>query len=109
MNFRICCSLLGLSVLVCEIRAAESRILALPVATSNSLPIAQVKQPQPLSAEKLTDPVQILGGFSNGIVHVIVNLVPPEAVARTDFSSRNSRETLHPQIRKRQQEVLDTL
>jgi len=93
------CAILGLLVLVLSTGSLKSQNSA-----TNSLRATQF-----LSAEKLTDPVRIFTGFTNGLAEVIVTLVPPESLPRIDFASRASREKLHPEIRKRQQEVLDAI
>ncbi len=68
------------------------------------------RSPAPvISEQKLTDARKTIGNLANGTVKVIVNLAPPPELAGTDFASKASLETLRPQIKKLQQDVLDNL
>src|SRR6266545_1972386 len=58
---------------------------------------------------KLTNALRIAQGFTNGLVHVIVNLVPRQSLRNADFSSRTSLAAIRAENRRAQQEVLDHL
>ena len=63
-----------------------------------------------LTDQKLTDAATIFNGLTNGVISVIVNLVPPPAaLGKTDFSSKAFLSALQPQIKQLQQTVLATL
>jgi PKD repeat protein/subtilisin family serine protease len=79
-------------------------------------PSAETKSTSALAAtlnltdQKLTDATTIINGLTNGVISVIVNLVPPPAALdKTDFSSKTFLSTLQSQIKQLQQNVLDTL
>ena len=84
--------------------------------TLSGQPPAETKSASVLAAmlnltdQKLTDAASIINGLTNGIISVIVNLVPPPAaLGKTDFSSKSFLSALRPQIKQLQQNVLATL
>src|ERR1041385_4611362 len=107
MLVRTSCVLLGLCALLHNAGQAQSQVVNPSSLTTN----AGRSRPTSvdLGADKLTDPGRILTAFTNSMADVVVNLAPPSGLATADFRSSSSLAKLRPEIKKRQQEVLDAL
>jgi PKD repeat protein/subtilisin family serine protease len=112
MNYRTFLAAAVLVGNVCITRAQEpvtvpttrSVTAEYPPRTSASAP-ARVA----ISSEKLTDAAEIGRALALGPAPVIVMILPPAALARTDFASDASLAQLRPEIRQVQEGVLTQL
>src|SRR6266478_4295957 len=109
MHFRAWLALTCLGVICFATAAENSRIMAAVRSSSRAeIPASQPAAPA-ITGEKLSDVLQIIRGFTNGMAQVIVTLAPPTALRRTDFGSKASLSTLRGGIKKLRQTVLDNL
>src|SRR6266404_3558398 len=109
MYFRVWLALICLGV-SCLTTAANSPEKAATLSISREEKIAhRAAITPPITGEKLSDALLILNGFSNGLTHVIVTLIPPPMLHRTDFDSKSSLGALRTEIRKVQKAVMDGL
>jgi subtilisin family serine protease len=101
--------LASLSLVSSDVCAQEAR--ATPVRpdslSSSKAGDSRVRSPSVISGDKLTNPAQIVSGFSsNRFVRIIVNLARPATAAKTDFGSRSSLSALQSEIKKLRDAVL---